>query len=162
MGRIAARRAAVGIPACDSSQSRRRKHEREGGPARFREGSASADSPRASSTSCSIGRPAARPKATRRRRRRRHRCASTGRRAVLTWSRRCPSRYQMNVTALEATHESTMPIPTPIACDGRPSGSPSRQSGHRPQRGAVAAIAGRHEPGARRRGCRDRCQPQSC
>ena len=27
--------------------------------------------------------------------------------------------------------------------------SPSRQSGHRPQRGAVAAIAGRHEPRAR-------------
>ena len=36
-------------------------------------------SPRASSTSCSIGRPAAHPKATRRRRRRRRRCASIGR-----------------------------------------------------------------------------------
>ncbi len=72
-----------------------------------------------------------------------------------------PNRYHMNVTALEATHESALPDSHAITRDGRSIGSPSRQPGHRPQRGTVAAIAGRHDPRARHVGAAAGTAPRS-
>ena len=51
--------------------------------------------------------------------------------------------------------------PCDIGRNGRPSRSPARQSRHRPQRGAVAAVAGRYGRGCSARGCLGRCPLRS-